>query len=344
MNRPLVSVILPTYNVEHFIGTALLELSEQSYPNLEFVIVDDASSDETVDVIRRRLQHEPRARLYLQDVNQGVAAARERAVSEAQGSYLWFVDADDSWPRDAVQVLVAAAEAGQAEVVVCAAEYLYDDGARSVPLGVTGLGSSLVGHEAFIELLGGRIKGHLWNKLFSITLVDHLEYPRIRVHSDLAMTAQLIARATRVSVIPDTLYGYNVRPGSLITSGGRRDTELAQVDAIVARCVRDCADDPRVERAHEYFQLRFILMPLIRQADELRGKGETDRALEARLRQIVEWQHLRMLLRRRQWAYAASVGVWRWAPWARGLSARARDVYLDLRRKNVSPTTAEGQR
>lgn len=341
---PLVSVIVPTYNVEHFIGLALPELGEQTYPNLEFIIVDDASTDETVGLIRRHLAREPRARLFVQDTNQGVAAARERAVAEARGEYLWLVDADDSWPRQAVESLVARAQADRSEIVVCDAEYLYDNGARVVALGVPAVDTPLVGHEAFHELLEGRIKGHLWNKLFAATLFDELVYPRIRVHSDLAMTAQLIARARRVSVLPETLYGYNVRPGSLITSGGRRDDELAKVDEIVARCVRDTDDARGIAAAHRYFQLRFILMPLIRQADELRGKGRADQVLEGELRSVVGVRHVWLLLARRQWAYAASVAVWRWAPPARRLSGWARSVYLDLRRKNVARARTNGNR
>ena len=92
---PLVSVIIPVYNGEEFVARAVDSALEQDYPNMEIIVVDDGSTDHTADVLTG---YGDKIRYFYQE-NQGPDAARNHAVSKAQGEYLAFLDADDEWFR-----------------------------------------------------------------------------------------------------------------------------------------------------------------------------------------------------------------------------------------------------
>ena len=103
---PLVSVIIPAYNAEAFIGTTLVSVVLQTYECIEVIVVDDGSVDCTADIVRQFMVHDPRVRLLLQ-ANAGVAAARNYAIQMAQGSLIAPIDADDLWERTKIERQVA---------------------------------------------------------------------------------------------------------------------------------------------------------------------------------------------------------------------------------------------
>lgn len=91
----LVSVIMPSYNVEKYITASIKSVLAQTYKNLELIIVDDCSTDKTVEIIKSF--NDERIRLFINDKNQGAALSRNRALREAKGKYIAFLDADDIW-------------------------------------------------------------------------------------------------------------------------------------------------------------------------------------------------------------------------------------------------------
>lgn len=91
--HPKISVVVPCFNAEKYIGIAIESVLAQRWPNLEIVVVDDGSSDGSVELIRERF---PVVRL-IQQTNQGVAAARNNGISHAKGDWIAFLDADDYW-------------------------------------------------------------------------------------------------------------------------------------------------------------------------------------------------------------------------------------------------------
>lgn len=91
--RPLVSVVLPAYNVASHVGEAIRSVLAQGYPNLELIVVDDGSKDDTAAVVARDF---PQVRLFRKE-NGGAATARNRGMREARGEYVAFLDSDDVW-------------------------------------------------------------------------------------------------------------------------------------------------------------------------------------------------------------------------------------------------------
>lgn len=93
----LVSIITPTYNSEKFISETIQSVQNQTYQNWEMIIVDDGSTDKTVEVIEAILRKENRIKLIISKENEGPAVSRNKGIAEAKGKYMTFLDADDIW-------------------------------------------------------------------------------------------------------------------------------------------------------------------------------------------------------------------------------------------------------
>ena len=97
MEKPLVSIITPSFNSEKFIAQTIQSVQNQTYQNWEMIIVDDCSSDQTVSIIEQFVTNDGRVRLFQLDINSGTGIARDMALSKAKGQYIAFLDADDLW-------------------------------------------------------------------------------------------------------------------------------------------------------------------------------------------------------------------------------------------------------
>lgn len=102
-NKALVSVIMPCYNMASFIVETIQSVQAQTYPHWELLIVDDASTDATVDLIRPFCQADPRIKLEVREGHLGIAGSRNECLKRAEGRYLAFLDADDLWHPDKLQ-------------------------------------------------------------------------------------------------------------------------------------------------------------------------------------------------------------------------------------------------
>ena len=96
----LVSIVTPCYNAEKFIAETIKSVQEQTYAYWEMIIVDDNSIDDSVSIIKKIQKNDDRIKLIELKENKGPAIARNRAIKEAQGNYIAFLDSDDTWLFD----------------------------------------------------------------------------------------------------------------------------------------------------------------------------------------------------------------------------------------------------
>ncbi|GEK91063.1 glycosyltransferase family 2 protein [Alkalibacterium kapii] len=114
MTKPLVSIIVPTYNVERYVEECIDSLLAQTYKNTEIIVLDDASTDATTYLLK---QYTEEIILIENEKNEGQGARRNQGLEIAQGKYIYFMDADDWLEKDALEECVQLAEATQAELV-----------------------------------------------------------------------------------------------------------------------------------------------------------------------------------------------------------------------------------
>ena len=118
--RPLISVVIPTYNSEKTIGAALSSVIAQDYDNLEIIVVDGASSDGTADAARSALENSSRRwRVLNHEYNRGLSAARNTGLDEANGEYIHFMDSDDLVEKSFISALYGLASEKGCDIVFC---------------------------------------------------------------------------------------------------------------------------------------------------------------------------------------------------------------------------------
>lgn len=107
MGKTLVSIIMPCYNSSRFIAECIESVQNQTYKDWELLIVDDCSSDNSIEIIKRYAKQDKRIKLLTKSQNSGAGVARNLAIKRAQGTYLAFIDSDDWWYSDKLELQLA---------------------------------------------------------------------------------------------------------------------------------------------------------------------------------------------------------------------------------------------
>ena len=221
MDQPLVSVIVPVYNVGSYLGPCLESIRAQTYPRLEVLLVNDGSTDGSRAICAAMVRDDGRFRL-LDQANAGVSAARNAALAQASGKYLQFVDGDDRLSPQATETLVHSAEATGADLVI--AHFLRVDGERQARQGHI-KGARLLTRQEFAQEMvkapANYYYGVLWNKLYrrSIISAQGLTFaPEVSWGEDFLFNLEYLRHVRLVSAVPEAVYSYYKRRGSLITS------------------------------------------------------------------------------------------------------------------------------
>ena len=131
-DKARVSVVMPTFNRAHLVGRALASVAGQTYPDVEMVVVDDGSIDDTQDVVEGFARDSAVRVICLSQPNRGCAAARNRGLEAASGAFLAFLDSDDEWLPNAAEALAATLETTGADFTYSPAVEIYADGTERV--------------------------------------------------------------------------------------------------------------------------------------------------------------------------------------------------------------------
>ncbi|OFP16917.1 hypothetical protein HMPREF2976_10485 [Corynebacterium sp. HMSC077D10] len=228
----LVSIIVPAYNVAEYIESCLNSLLAQTHEEIEVVVVDDGSTDQTAAVCAAVARRDARVRVIAQP-NAGVSASRNRGVQEARGKYVCFVDSDDAAHPDMVARLLAALSTAGAEIA-CAGYAPFSASYVPAELG-SSAAQTLSGEEACAELLYQRIPNGPWAKMFARSVVGEEPFNSdVCVGEDLLMNLDVMSQVEHVVVVDDALYGYRQHDASTMHSV-RREDRMRLVTEIEAR-------------------------------------------------------------------------------------------------------------
>lgn len=239
LERPRISVIVPVYKVEAYVEKCLASLAAQTYPNMEVIVVDDASPDGSGPLCDAWAARDRRFQVLHLSENQGLSAARNEGVRRASGAYTAFVDSDDYAEPGLLETLYRALTENQADVSVC---------------GDDGLGLKIVPGQTFSAAETARCLARrspflwtAWGKLFPTELARQIPFDRQALCcEDLLFFYQILKRVQRIAYVPDPLYHYVYREGSLINNGvtEKRCVVLSVLDQI---CGDAAASFPEAE-------------------------------------------------------------------------------------------------
>lgn len=221
-SKPLVSVIVPAWNAAATLRETLRSVSQQTYANLEILVVDDGSSDETAAVAQEFCQSEPRARLIRKE-NGGVASARNRGIEEARGEWVAPIDADDLWhPTKIEKQLGAAVSAPEPPGLVYCWYRVIDEHGKVVGSGprrtFVGRAFNRIAYRNPVE--NGSSLLILRSAALGVGGYDSSLREEGAQGCEDVMIQLRIARDYPVAAVPEYLVGYRARPDSM--SGDRR--------------------------------------------------------------------------------------------------------------------------
>lgn len=243
MNKsPLVSILVPVYNVEKHIERCAHSIFEQTYDNLEIIFVDDSSPDKSIQVIKSVLAKYPHRKSQVKIIhhshNRGLPAARNTLIEHASGDYVFFVDPDDSVERNAVELLVNRQQETDADIVTARAYFHLSDRTVEYPDG----GWQVVDKNTAIKkLLHQGLSHSLWRRLIRTSLFreNNLRWREgINMDVDFQVVPRMVYYAKKIDGLNAFIYHYyRDNEGSLMTryhnSYQLQDYKLESIKGII---------------------------------------------------------------------------------------------------------------
>lgn len=202
IKEPLVSVLVAVYNVDKYLSKCLESIINQTYINLEIIIVDDGSIDTSLSICKDYEKKDTRIKV-ISKKNEGLSSARNIAIECANGQYIYMTDSDDYLLPDMIKTLVTLLLNNKADIAVC--DYyvnLIDKNRYEKKVNV--MNSS----EILPDLLLDRISSQVWNKIFSKEIIKSIRFPANMVAQDIGVMHLFFANANSVVFTNEKLYVY----------------------------------------------------------------------------------------------------------------------------------------
>lgn len=194
MKDEKISIIVPVYNSEKYIEKCIQSIINQTYKNIEIIIINDGSTDKTLDILNDIKDN--RIIIFSQE-NAGVSSARNFGIEKCTTKYFMFVDSDDTIEKDAVVLLYNAMIENDCDIVMGNVEY-------------SQLGTLVLTEDRYEYLFNNKIKYFMtcWNKLMKKELFNSLKYPNLKIAEDDYLIHHLLYETKKMVIIPNKTYNY----------------------------------------------------------------------------------------------------------------------------------------
>ncbi len=222
--KPKISVIIPIYNVEKYLGECLDSVLAQSFKDFEVICVDDGSTDKSTKILEEYQKKDNRIKI-LQQQRGGAGVARNLGLGHAQGKYVQFLDSDDYFEPNLLEEMYTRAEKYDVDLVVCSSKKVDDEGNiiesknpnSPINLAKTPL-DKIYNKNDFKEDFFSLLTPVPWNKLFKKDLIinNEIEFPNLHICEDIAFVHSYEAVAEKILVFDKELINYRFnRAGSM---------------------------------------------------------------------------------------------------------------------------------
>lgn len=217
-----VSIIMPAYNCQKFIGKAVESVQKQSYTDWELLIVNDCSTDDTVEIIKAMMDKDNRIKLFHNSKQSGAAASRNRAVKNATGKYIAFLDSDDVWVSDKLSKQIQFMEKNK-YYFTCTSYDKIDE--QDNKLGIV-IPSISVNYEGLLRRCPGNS-----TVVYNCEKLGKFSVPLIKKRNDYLMWMQVIKKAKVIKGLDEVLSSHRIVSNSISS----KKTTLVKYHWIVYR-------------------------------------------------------------------------------------------------------------
>ena len=264
--QPTVSVIIPMYNVSEYVDDCFSNLASQVLTNFEVILIDDKSVDDTIEKVIRAIEYFEREdvefTLITQEMNMGVACARNMGLERASGEYVYFYDADDRLEPDTLSALYSEAKQQDADIVGCEWFISFAQNERHIKQRDVQRGVDL-----FRGFASGIIRWNLWLFMVRRSLYEQNGFkflPGMNMGEDMMVMMKLALVSNRVSIVHKPLYHYSQTNTGAQTknwSKEKRDQVTSNVKEVEAFCRRNYGDsfDLELDFLKQSIKLPFII-------------------------------------------------------------------------------------
>ena len=207
MEKPLISVIVPAYNVEKFIGKCIDSILRQSFKDFEVLLIDDGAKDSTPEICDACAKKDSRLKVYHKE-NGGLSDARNYGIDRMQGKYVTFIDSDDYVDSGYFEYLYGLiTQEEDIQIAICGKKSVREDENAS-PDPET-FHEIITGERAVQKMLCGHGSGHsAWGKLYSANLWKTVRYPKGKIYEDYATTYRVMALVDKAAWGNAAMYFY----------------------------------------------------------------------------------------------------------------------------------------
>lgn len=215
MSEPLISVVVAVYNIADYLRPCLESIISQTYKNLEILLVNDGSTDDSLKILKEYAEKDQRIKVISQQ-NAGLSAVRNLGIKKSKGKYVCFIDGDDSITPDYINKLYSAILKSSADISVCGYTYVTEESREDfLPRP-----NAISGKEAAIRLLIAQENLDIvaWNKLYKKELFTkyNILYPLNQLYEDTLTTYKLYGASKKVAHVAEPLYLYFQRSNSIM--------------------------------------------------------------------------------------------------------------------------------
>lgn len=236
-NGPLVTIGIPVYNVEPYIEKCLLSVLNQTYQNLEILVVDDLGTDNSMQKVEELQKTHPKGnliRIVRHTANQGIGEARNTMIAECKGNYLYFVDSDDFIENNAIEMLVAQALQHKTDVAIASHRRVALGTGEELPTYQYDKFWLIQGEDAFANYVCADLRWHVavvvWNILFSVGFLrrNNLRFEG-RKDEDALFLSDFYSEVKCAVIMPDITYNYVSRPDSIMGYMVRKQIPIREI-------------------------------------------------------------------------------------------------------------------
>lgn len=309
-SEPVISVIVPIYNVETYLDRCVSSIVNQTYRNLEIILVDDGSPDSSPDMCDVWAEKDSRIKV-IHKTNGGLSDARNAGMAAATGELMGFVDSDDWVSPDMYQLLFDRMMIDESDIAACGVEMVWEDDTPSRLLTPSGncILSQFEAMKAIIQ--ESWLKLPVWYKLYKTEMIRDISFPKGKYHEDAFWSYQAIGKAKCVSVFDKPCYFYTQRSGSIMGN----TYSLKRLDGLDAKIIQE-----RYIREHfpglideMHFNLLFSCIYAMQQCLKFLPKDEiviAQEKIEDTINVIKPFRHKKAIgLKQSLWFYLAQISI-----------------------------------
>lgn len=252
-----ISVIVPVYKVEKYLDQCVKSIINQSYKNLEILLVNDGSPDRCGEICDDYAKIDPRVKV-IHKKNGGLSSARNMGLDNATGDFIGFVDSDDWINQNFYELLINTAKKTKSDIVECNFIHVYDRESKSDRKDTREINTYNNIHSLECHFNSKHFYRCVWNKIYKKHLFDQIRFPVNKLAEDLFVTHELLYLAKKVAHIDYTGYYYFIRPDSIMGKNNRKLT-LDTLEGMMEQHKFICGNAPQLKRYVDKLYMNCLL-------------------------------------------------------------------------------------